>query len=171
MPGEYGRSPSRFRPSQGTPPLARGILEYKLHRISVFRNTPACAGNTYLPERKWNVRREHPRLHGEYFVAPTENPAPCGTPPLARGILHHPARTMPRPGNTPACAGNTGIRSEVSWVLKEHPRLRGEYHERQKMGCPKRGTPPLVRGILLQASCFKDVERNTPACPGNTGGA
>ena len=66
--GEYCAIGRLARRRQETPPLARGILNFNISTSVVFRNTPACAGNTHHRNRHSTGPWKHPRLRGEYLV-------------------------------------------------------------------------------------------------------
>ena len=53
------------------------------------------------------VKRDHPRLRGEYNGEFRADGAPPGSPPLARGIPDYSGWSEYDIGITPACAGNT----------------------------------------------------------------
>ena len=71
-----------------TPPRARGRLNMVENITFVYRNTPACAGKTFL------------------FAFDAMNV--IETPPRARGRLNMGGNITFVYGNTPACAGKTG---------------------------------------------------------------
>ena len=48
--------------------------------------TPACAGNTEDLKEESEVKRDHPRLRGEYGVSTFTDKKDQGSPPPARGI-------------------------------------------------------------------------------------
>ena len=64
---------------------------------------------------------------GEYPKTTVDTLPDKGLPPLARGILYDEWDALEPFGNTPACAGNTADLNIVYEIIKEHPRLRGEY--------------------------------------------
>ena len=49
----------------GSPPLARGTVVANIKRASLFRITPACAGNRPHKQNTWVYAWDHPRLRGE----------------------------------------------------------------------------------------------------------
>ena len=51
----------------GSPPHARGILFHGQRTDGHSGITPACAGNTYLNNGTRHLRRDHPRMRGEYL--------------------------------------------------------------------------------------------------------
>ena len=91
-----------------------------------------------------------------------------GSPPLARGIRARRREPRQRSGITPACAGNTSVACPTKNALKDHPRLRGEYHPAQNFILLGWGSPPLARGIQLIPSWRVASIGITPACAGNT---
>ena len=117
------------------------------------KNTPAYAGNTSDPSSTIPVFRDRPR---------------AGSPPLARGI--HPVARWIRSGAgiTPACAGNTLLFYKKHQANRDHPRLRGEYLTLCISRPPRKGSPPLARGIPIRYRHSFVVFGITPACAGNT---
>ena len=69
---------------------------------------------------------------------------------------------------TPACAGNTKFVPVTQIVLRDHPRLRGEYNDWNTDKATEQGSPPLARGIPLYLSDEDKEMGITPACAGNT---
>ena len=53
-------------------------------------------------------------------------------------------------------------------VLRDHPRLRGEYNDWNTDKATEQGSPPLARGIPLYLSDEDKEMGITPACAGNT---
>ena len=105
--GEYIPVLAPPPPAKGSPPLARGIPPIDPYRTKGGRITPACAGNTRLPERIEPGFWDHPRLRGEYKDLKLDKEQTRGSPPLARGILRLLYSVKSTSGITPACAGNT----------------------------------------------------------------
>mgnify|MGYP001645061355 CR=1 FL=1 len=90
----------------GSPPHARGRLNFLADAKDVARITPACAGKTV--STTLNVQ---------------DSP---GSPPHARGRPSGESRRGHRPGITPACAGKTTSNWSLSPQRQDHPRMRGE---------------------------------------------
>ena len=130
MRGEYVLLTSFALSIQGSPPLARGIRERNLISSSALRITPACAGNTYTVYIGIREFWDHPRLRGEYLKCTMFDEKLEGSPPLARGIRDTPLSLNPLIRITPACAGNTKPLLQFQLMNRDHPRLRGEYHNR-----------------------------------------
>ena len=107
-------------------------------------------------------------MRGEYFSSPLGISICRGSPPLARGILLFSSWDKHLPGITPACAGNTGWWRRRKRLLRDHPRLRGEYLRKSFPLTNLIGSPPLARGILLNLRLRRSIRRITPACAGNT---
>ena len=70
---------------------------------------------------------DHPRLRGEYCYPISNSAELLGSPPLARGIRGYYVILFSDERITPACAGNTLKSDDFGALLKDHPRLRGEY--------------------------------------------
>ena len=147
MRGEYLSDFTFAILSLGSPPLARGILDFASSPPKTLRITPACAGNTKPDLREQRAVRDHPRLRGEYHTPPPVSESDTGSPPLARGIhTIVPTKTV-RSRITPACAGNTNIICKTVDAFQDHPRLRGEYRPTTRPNALSVGSPPLARGI------------------------
>ena len=68
---------------------------------------------------------------------------------------------------TPAYAGNIALRRWRSGCYQVHPRVCGEYKMYHKYTARKIGSPPRMRGILIQDWKDNFVFRFTPAYAGN----
>ena len=92
--------------------------------------------------------------------------------PLTREIsIRYIVRIVPPPRITPACAGNIHPGNILSWVPRDHPRLRGEYAPRWIMSISLSGSPPLAQGILIVVFAHDLHAGITPAYAGNTNSA
>ena len=92
----------------------------------------------------------------------------AGSPPLARGVLHKDTTLISIGRITPACAGSTKITPISVAMVKDHPRLRGEYVWSSWIHRRASGSPPLARGVLTERRNEMANERITPACAGST---
>ena len=90
----------------GSPPHARGRLNFLADAKDVARITPACAGKTV--STTLNVQ---------------DSP---GSPPHARGRQMDLTVTLHYLGITPACAGKTSLHLSAARCREDHPRMRGE---------------------------------------------
>ena len=131
MRGEYILEQRDKTFEEGSPPHARGILITALGGISAPGITPACAGNTPCLVDKKNIHRDHPRMRGEYKCWRWQSWSKPGSPPHARGILIAGMPKIASSGITPACAGNTLQDTRCGSLVRDHPRMRGEYCTRQ----------------------------------------
>ena len=132
----------------GSPPLARGVLCLLISLAQSQRITPACAGSTLKLSPICFVKRDHPRLRGEYSETFAFALPPSGSPPLARGVR---------------------VNNGKSYIYtKDHPRLRGEYPFVPLCIVIIPGSPPLARGVLASFDCVSWYDRITPACAGST---
>ena len=147
MRGEYRLVAAEKAVTQGSPPLARGILLNLRLRRSIRRITPACAGNTISKDFPQCLIQDHPRLRGEYCYLRRWRQGRQGSPPLARGIPSICSHLLILIGITPACAGNTNFICIISCRYGDHPRLRGEYAVPKNTIRSYLGSPPLARGI------------------------
>ena len=134
----------------GSPPHARGRLNFLADAKDVARITPACAGKTV--STTLNVQ---------------DSP---GSPPHARGRHRRTRRRRNESRITPACAGKTPGQQRQEQRVSDHPRMRGEDAQQPYspvIGC---GSPPHARGRLHRGRPGQHEGRITPACAGKTGG-
>ena len=87
-----------------------------------------------------------------------------------RGILSHSSRLLRINGITPAHAGNTICEAEITLVVRDHPRTRGEYLLWHYYLRPSQGSPPHTRGIPQPVPQPQPQPGITPAHAGNTEG-
>ena len=71
-------------------------------------------------------------------------------------------------GLIPACAGKTAVRTNVSRVLRAHPRVCGENLTPPQLITPLAGSSPRVRGKRRQSNWNWSANRLIPACAGKT---
>ena len=76
-------------------------------------------------------------------------------------------RTAPR-GITPACAGITRMKRISGRILKDHPRVCGNYYIARKRAIQVVGSPPRVRELPRRRRFYFTNSRITPACAGIT---
>ena len=112
--------------------------------------------------------RDHPRRCGENFCLQFVAFLPQGSPPQVRGKPLSRNCTRTAGGITPAGAGKTPhpIRSLRS--LQDHPRRCGENPMRATAAANDAGSPPQVRGKLLNKRHCGCKIRITPAGAGKT---
>ena len=89
-----------------------------------------------------------------------------GSPPLTRGKVPFDAQFMKSFGITPAYAGKSFEVCEVSFLDRDHPRLRREKKYEDDRENEKAGSPPLTRGKEIVANLNSRVLRITPAYAG-----
>ena len=166
--GEYINSEILLSSCPGSPPLARGVQKGKKYLTKAERITSACAGNTRPKRKSGRPSEDHPRLRGEYPPSAYITFAILGSPPLARGVQGCLIMGLHFPRITPACAGSTDRGGGRCGVLKDHPRLRGEYHGRDHKIHSHRRSPPLARGVPTTKIILLAILRITPACAGST---
>ena len=91
----------------GSPPRVRGTAADQLATQSLYRITPACAGNSRRHEGTVCIRKDHPRVCGEQFPVFTDSLDAIGSPPRVRGTELFVVPLTFDAGITPACAGNS----------------------------------------------------------------
>ena len=130
--------------------------------------TPACAGKSTSFFLANALNRDHPRMCGEKHQPPMPPPKPSGSPPHVRGKGPTQALCPGRKGITPACAGKSGrLRGQRS-VTRDHPRMCGEKSTKMAPMTACSGSPPHVRGKVMDNRLeFADFGI-TPACAGKS---
>ena len=152
----------------GSPPLARGTgSRYGFPHV-VVGITPACAGNSCSNFVLISSNRDHPRLRGEQPIIAAHVSALAGSPPLARGTGEIGSDYNKDFRITPACAGNSTLRSNNVESSRDHPRLRGEQLTVSDANKMIVGSPPLARGTDCLAVEGGGGNGITPACAGNS---
>ena len=155
---------------RGSPPRARG----EESRISLMlmseRITPACAGRSVCGFPALIANRDHPRVRGEKSAWLACATTRRGSPPRARGEAR-PCRYCARPRRiTPACAGRRILIENISFPVKDHPRVRGEKGDAVMMQKLRSGSPPRARGEAVQFRRLDVSDGITPACAGRRAG-
>ena len=134
------------------------------------RITPAYAGKSVISGVGGEGTTDHPRLCGEKTAVCKFPAAVPGSPPPMRGKGVCPVRAPADLGITPAYAGKS------VYVLKnrrgswDHPRLCGEKSFSHCVAPVMPGSPPPMRGKVLQAILQLNTGRITPAYAGKSGG-
>ena len=130
--------------------------------------TPAGAGKTLLLRFYVSASRDHPRRCGENFFACRNDGFARGSPPQVRG-KHAATKNVGQPtGITPAGAGKTIKIIHFTFRTWDHPRRCGENSHAIKARLFPPGSPPQVRGKLVNVAQIKTNQRITPAGAGKT---
>ena len=157
-------------PTDGSSPLARGLLAAAEAAGDRTRIIPARAGFTWPDRSGCRFLRDHPRSRGVYRMKILLAAYAGGSSPLARGLHQWRGERGRRPRIIPARAGFTWRPRLRGRAARDHPRSRGVYP--LGSGClgPADGSSPLARG--LQAILLQSVEqgRIIPARAGFTAG-
>ena len=132
----------------GSPPRVRGTVGAWGMRLFPARITPACAGNSIVPQKSPSGSEDHPRVCGEQHIQKQTQIFEQGSPPRMRGT-----ETSPNPCSTgyritPACAGNSIYLFFLTLLLRDHPRVCGEQTTRSAWTDSISGSPPRVRGTV-----------------------
>ena len=150
MCGENDKVTVKKSCKAGLPPRVRGKLKKQSIVKAFIGITPACAGKTYSGLQPVRLPEDHPRVCGENSAALTKSLFQRGSPPRVRGkhILKRLKKVLLR--ITPACAGKTLSLVPAYQDSRDHPRVCGE----NAIACASlsgfKGSPPRVRGKLLQ---------------------
>ena len=127
MRGEHNAYIVNVQPFLGSSPHARGARAERLLREAPGGIIPACAGSTYEVSNLGRVRRDHPRMRGEYSFQAHAGARKGGSSPHARGAHVVAHREGEHVGIIPACAGSTQPPPPPTSLAWDHPRMRGEH--------------------------------------------
>ena len=152
----------------GSPPPMRGKGCIRKFMEENIRITPAYAGKSYIQQFPRKFFWDHPRLCGEKQAMNTENENPTGSPPPMRGkaLLQHILPRMIR--ITPAYAGKRSIPDCWCQCRQDHPRLCGEKTGDYTKEQYEAGSPPPMRGKVIDVQCDLHGQRITPAYAGKS---
>ena len=124
--GNSERILTRAATNGGSTPLTRGTHQICGAYPYASRFNPAHAGNSLPPLQQRRPRTVQPRSRGELTISGQFVFDKNGSTPLARGTLYCEASPECQERFNPACAGNSGVRSDYFEQLTVQPRLRGE---------------------------------------------
>ena len=113
--------------TDGSSPLARGLLRARGTGVARRRIIPARAGFTSGTGDRPRQVGDHPRSRGVYPGSARVGIPGRGSSPLARGLLYSHDDIAKRFGIIPARAGFTQYCLRVSDRGEDHPRSRGVY--------------------------------------------
>ena len=153
---------------QGSSPPARGTPHQNKQPQQRKGIIPACAGNTGVLKGSTPSGGDHPRLRGEHAVGWTAFRFTSGSSPPARGTPQGSWQSQKSTGIIPACAGNTWRLSEMTKLIRDHPRLRGEHTTKNNNPNQERGSSPPARGTHSLKPDRRPRPGIIPACAGNT---
>ena len=166
--GVYGPFSLKPESSNGSSPLARGLLADVLAEGPRGRIIPARAGFTPAPRPRRPTCSDHPRSRGVYGRGGPAPGAGQGSSPLARG-LHRPGEVVgDQPRIIPARAGFTGRTSWGATFSRDHPRSRGVYTASRMRMATTPGSSPLARGLPHPGRVLHDGPGIIPARAGFT---
>ena len=152
----------------GSPPRMRGKEIYKTPILLVGGITPAHAGKSCRPARRWSCPRDHPRTCGEKSFRPWHHFFPLGSPPHMRRKVFRLTLAHCSKGITPAHAGKSRRGSNPVGPGRDHPRTCGEKQQRpgRRAGIP--GSHPHMRGKVITNYKTLDLLWITPAHAGKS---
>ena len=133
--------------SDGSSPLARGLLDEDRDREYLSRIIPARAGFTQSATLKGTLSWDHPRSRGVYRALDRGLRVPQGSSPLARGLLRP---NTPQSRHHRIIPARAGFTSRSTWAARsapDHPRSRGVYTTERRGGPRMDGSSPLARGL------------------------
>ena len=152
----------------GSPPRMRGKEIYKTPILLVGGITPAHAGKSCRPARRWSCPRDHPRTCGEKFPHSQILEKQPGSPPHMRRKVFRLTLAHCSKGITPAHAGKRGSRSHCACISRDHPRTCGEKVDEIVDTNEQVGSPPHMRGKEVQADGAPGDAGITPAHAGKS---
>ena len=166
--GENRNPLRRVGNKNGSPPRMRGKPSREEVTFFFPRITPADAGKTIKDKKGCYSQQDHPRGCGENLYLQTYRQGRKGSPPRMRGKLSLRAVLIVVDRITPADAGKTQFTAYPTNMCQDHPRGCGENTAtlNEQTGTP--GSPPRMRGKLIQKGKQKRLDGITPADAGKT---
>ena len=153
----------------GSPPHMRGKVHFLRRQDRRAGITPAHAGKSGPGDSRVLDLRDHPRTCGEKSNTVSPGALYRGSPPHMRGKDRMGTILTVTPGITPAHAGKS-IRRYFSNVLAgDHPRTCGEKRNTCYHLLLITGSPPHMRGKVLNFDCVAPAHGITPAHAGKRG--
>ena len=124
--GEKDAEMAVLSQEMGSPPRMRGKAKCQLDNVRCGRITPAYAGKSVVTVVLYEPLGDHPRVCGEKVTTAAPVGGLRGSPPRMRGkgmakrtsVVHH--------GITPAYAGKSRDRANLTAAPWDHPRVCGE---------------------------------------------
>ena len=107
-------------------------------------------------------------MSGEQFSTCPYLRCVLGSPPRVRGTGGCKKFESHNRGITPACAGNSCFHWAKKKLAQDHPRVCGEQFSPANKSSTLRGSPPRVRGTVINFGNRFSFDRITPACAGNS---
>ena len=157
-----------FPIAPGSPPRMRGKLVGGRNRAVSDGITPAHAGKTHKGLPAGARAGDHPRACGENLPESHHPSSQPGSPPRMRGKRCHKAGVYLCAGITPAHAGKTRFALAAPDSCRDHPRACGENRASLETRVLTMGSPPRMRGKLLDAFNVGTHFGITPAHAGKT---
>ena len=168
MRGEHARPQRLPFGARGSSPHARGAPWRCRLRWGGLGIIPACAGSTSMLPKTVKACWDHPRMRGEHREGTGKHLADIGSSPHARGALNPPEYFDSAAGIIPACAGSTYRCCCELYIVRDHPRMRGEHISRHTLATSVAGSSPHARGAPLPYPASVSCLRIIPACAGST---
>ncbi len=169
MRGERRIKPTLDLLKGGSSPHARGTRPGRTPGGRCPRIIPACAGNAALSVSIVICRSDHPRMRGERSTVTTPASSASGSSPHARGTPQSGVEGARPSRIIPACAGNAPRVTAGRQTWTDHPRMRGERHEKEGRLVAEFGSSPHARGTRYCVYQNGHHARIIPACAGNAG--
>ena len=130
--------------------------------------TPAYAGKRIVLPWIWIVLGDHPRVCGEKVAHPLYHTRKGGSPPRMRGKAEPEAAPRPALRITPAYAGKSRRVFYTKTCIRDHPRVCGEKEIAFKTTGYHIGSPPRMRGKVVQFLKKIELSGITPAYAGKS---
>ncbi len=144
----------------------RGKGKWENLTKTIIRITPAYAGKSQFGRSIQFQSKDHPRLCGEKTLNRNGQTRNLGSPPPMRGKAQRPYKPHGARGITPAYAGKSSKKLDLSNRRQDHPRLCGEKDAGSVVDIVYQGSPPPMRGKVNFRSISNGTDGITPAYAG-----
>ena len=152
----------------GSSPRARGAAGLFSRSVLGYRIIPARAGSRLVRRSMVHVARDHPRARGEQVRPCRRASKYSGSSPRARGaaiVYTSPLRLV---RIIPARAGSSFLMAIEAYVIRDHPRARGEQIGFSARRLPFEGSSPRARGAVRCVVVRERVGGIIPARAGSS---
>ena len=167
--GEKSAVPLATPVRVGSPPRMRGKAGCTAADGNAEGITPAYAGKRRHTRMGQETGQDHPRVCGEKPSSCKVTSSVKGLPPRMRGKVTFVFLACKPMRITPAYAGKSPAVFPALPLAEDHPRVCGEKPNRILWEHWKEGSPPRMRGKVMEAYKASNPIRITPAYAGKSG--
>ena len=144
----------------------RGKEAFGQSGAAAYRITPAYAGKSHEITIPRHRHEDHPRVCGEKLAQCGDLLRRVGSPPRMRGKVLPISVRLEQTRITPAYAGKRRFYQSIPTHRRDHPRVCGEKPSRFQRDSCVMGSPPRMRGKVIDKTYVIRRAGITPAYAG-----